>query len=165
MLVLLSHAHLDHLGDIALIDVRVPVVTTPESAVIARALQVTGQPGFVQEWCYIAPREPQENGLLRSKKKVKYLGWPYWLLTMEPMDEELRTWWNTSPAASRDLEGPAPEVFVSQEGIPEIRWWPVDHSIPGAAAFAVATEVGWVAYTGDLRFHGGQGALSRRLME
>jgi len=165
MLVLLSHGHLDHLGDIALMDVRVPVVTTPESAVIARALQVTGQPGFVQEWCYIAPRESREDGLLRPRKSTAYQGRPYRLLASKPVDEDLRSWWTTSPVVSRTLEGPDPEVFSPQEGVPEVRWWPVDHSIPGAAAFAVATDVGWVAYTGDLRFHGVQGDLSWRLME
>ncbi|MCD6541328.1 ribonuclease J, partial [Candidatus Bipolaricaulota bacterium] len=31
---------------------------------------------------------------------------------------------------------------------------PVDHSIPGALAYALETDAGWVVYTGDLRLHG-----------
>ena len=42
-----------------------------------------------------------------------------------------------------------------------LRWFPVDHSIYGAAAFAVETAAGWVAYTGDLRLHGLHGAQTQ----
>jgi ribonuclease J len=35
-----------------------------------------------------------------------------------------------------------------------LAYFPVDHSIPGAGAFAVETDQGWLVYTGDLRLHG-----------
>ena len=44
----------------------------------------------------------------------------------------------------------------------KLRWYPVDHSIYGAAAFAVETSAGWVAYTGDLRLHGKRGEQTRQ---
>jgi ribonuclease J len=46
-----------------------------------------------------------------------------------------------------------------------VRFWPVDHSIPGATGFAVETAAGWVAYTGDIRFHGRSGENTRRFGE
>jgi len=42
-----------------------------------------------------------------------------------------------------------------------IKAWPVDHSIPGAMAYAVETSEGWIVYTGDLRLHGSKGNLTR----
>ena len=47
----------------------------------------------------------------------------------------------------------------------EVRWWPVDHSIPGAVGYAIHTSAGWVAYTGDIRFHGRQRAATQRFAE
>ncbi len=35
-----------------------------------------------------------------------------------------------------------------------IRFFPVDHSVYGAGAWAVETSAGWVVYSGDLRRHG-----------
>ncbi len=37
-----------------------------------------------------------------------------------------------------------------QVGSLSLRFWPVDHSIPGAGAFGINTTGGWVIYTGDL---------------
>jgi ribonuclease J len=41
----------------------------------------------------------------------------------------------------------------------------VDHSLYGAIAVAIETEIGWVAYTGDLRFHGAGGARTHAFVE
>jgi ribonuclease J len=35
-----------------------------------------------------------------------------------------------------------------------LRFFRVDHSIPGSAAFALETPIGWIVYSGDLRLHG-----------
>ena len=45
------------------------------------------------------------------------------------------------------------------------RCFPVDHSIYGAAAYAVETSRGWIVYTGDLRLHGKQGHLTKKFIE
>lgn len=42
---------------------------------------------------------------------------------------------------------------------------PVNHSLPGACAYIIHTASGAIAYTGDLRFHGYGGDLTRRFIE
>lgn len=46
-----------------------------------------------------------------------------------------------------------------------MRYFPVDHSILGATAYAVETSAGWVVYTGDLRLHGGWGHLTQEFID
>ncbi|MBC7262321.1 MAG: hypothetical protein H5T63_09930 [Chloroflexi bacterium] len=47
----------------------------------------------------------------------------------------------------------------------EVRWWQVDHSVPGAVAFAICTSAGWIGYTGDIRFHGQNAPLMERFIQ
>lgn len=42
---------------------------------------------------------------------------------------------------------------------------PVDHSIPGACAWAIETNSGWIVYSGDLRLHGKRTHLTRKFIE
>ncbi len=168
--VLLSHAHLDHIGDVALLDPQVPVVTTAESAAVARAMQVTSQSGFLQEWCYLNERTwNSDRGVLETSKAKgrAYLGRPFYVLQEgEPRRlQELAAWWQESPARSRSLEARPPEVFRGQIKGLRVHWHRVDHSIPGAAAFVVETSAGRVAYTGDLRFHGRLGKATWEMAE
>jgi ribonuclease J len=48
---------------------------------------------------------------------------------------------------------------LSRAGRLPVRYFPVDHSVYGACAWAVETSAGWVVYTGDIRF--GVGSRSR----
>jgi len=152
--VLITHAHLDHLGDVAFLDPDIPLVMSPITAAVARAMQVTGASEFTREWCYLTPRVwSAESGTLQAARDAPYRGRPHYLLE-DPVPEALRTWWQEPPGRSRGWDGPPLAPFSGSVGGRRVRWWPVDHSIPGAVAFAVETSAGWVAYTGDLRFHG-----------
>ncbi|WP_322797808.1 MBL fold metallo-hydrolase [Thermoflexus sp.] len=161
--VLITHAHLDHMGDIAFLDPGIPLVMSPMAAAVARAMQVTSASGFMHEWCYLTKRVWDEgSGTLQAEKGAPYQGRRFDLL-VDSVPPELQTWWLHPPGRSRGLNGPPPEPFSGRVGDRRVRWWPVDHSIPGAVAFAVETRAGWVAYTGDLRFHGRERAASERL--
>jgi len=58
-----------------------------------------------------------------------------------------------------------PEGAKQKIGDFTVKIWPVDHSIPGASAFGIKTSEGWIIYTGDLRLHGKNAALTRRFFE
>ncbi len=66
--------------------------------------------------------------------------------------EALRPFWGSvlgkrTAIRSAPLELAEPERFA-------VKFWRVDHSIPGSGAFAIRTPIGWVVYSGDLRMHG-----------
>ncbi len=161
--VLITHAHLDHLGDVAFLDPGIPLVASPITAAVVRAMQVTGAPSFTHEWCYLTRRVWDAGSrTLQVEKNAPHQGRRFYLLA-DSVPRELQAWWLDPPGRSRELNGSPPEPFPGRVGDRSVRWWPVDHSIPGAVAFAVETQAGWVAYTGDLRFHGREQVASEVL--
>jgi ribonuclease J len=161
--ILLSHGHLDHNGDLSYVDPSFPVFSTRASAFIARAMQITGQAGFEREMTYTSPRVPSETGELvadrcpcRARAHAFVDG---------GLSAAATAWWQTATSSRRGLDLAAAGPSESQVGGRPLRWWPVDHSIPGAAGFAVETTAGWVGYTGDIRFHGKEGHRTRRFAE
>ncbi|MGQ9512739.1 exonuclease [Thermodesulfitimonas sp.] len=164
--VLLSHAHFDHCGHISYLRTDIPVVTSLTGAVICKALQDTGGGNRLQEICYATPRE-FAGGVLKavSYRNAPFVQRPYFVFGAGGAVPAVGDFWAQCDG-SRALAC-RPLTFCNEEeeyGPFRVRFWPVDHSIPGAGAFGVKTAAGWVIYTGDLRLHGCRGALTRRFM-
>ena len=162
--VLLSHAHLDHTGSVSFLRLDIPVYTTALTALISKAVQDSGKSGFEADTTYASPRE-SKDGVLQSIR-----GAPAWQRPLRLLDGQLslngEQFWNELPQARRKM-APVP-VEVAGDSISadsKLRWFPVDHSIYGAAAFAVETSAGWVAYTGDIRLHGRRGDQTQHAVD
>lgn len=153
--VLLSHAHMDHCGYISFLDTEIPIVCTVMTAYLCKAIQDCGAHQFEGEMCYATPKTVDDEGTLGSApaKDFPYMRRPYWLTDRLPADPY--DFWNTSPAAPRGRYfAPQKLALTDKVGGLQLRFFPVDHSIYGAAAIAVETSEGWIVYTGDLRRHG-----------
>lgn len=166
--VLLSHAHLDHSGYISFLHGDIPIYTTAMTAFIAKVVQDIGQSSDIErEVCYFTWRELEE-GLLHpvSQKKnplYHYQGRPFVLLDQPSLVES--GFWSSSPVFTKEIRPQIRKGAVDKIGSLPLRYFPVDHSIFGATAFAVETSVGWVVYTGDFRLHGRYGHLTERFIE
>lgn len=161
--VLLSHAHLDHSGHISFLRQNIPIITSPCTAFMSKAIQDCSKSDFEKEVCYLIPRV-EKDGLLQPGhyKKCRAQQRPFYFCDLEVSTKAVKFWRNIP--ASRALN-PANHCKVEEiEGL-LIKAFPVDHSIFGATAFAVKTSQGWVVYTGDLRLHGIQGNLTRAFAE
>jgi len=163
--VLVSHAHLDHNGDLAYLDPAIPICCTRATAFIARAMQLAGRSDFDQEVSFVSlrawnDREQALKGQSGSPRQIRAC------IFLDGLPEgEADPWWKSSlPASQTTLLHPQ-VGFQGRIAGHEVRWWPVDHSIPGAAAFALQTSAGWVAYSGDLRFHGQHGQGMERVVQ
>ena len=171
--IILSHAHLDHCGYLSFLRSDIPIYTGATTAVVAKAFQDSGKSSdFEQEVCYLTPRVEQEGLLTAANYRTQAaLGRPVYLVdepALSPVegpaiDQSLADFWARSPA-TRGLNC-QPLLPAHQVGGMALRRFPVDHSIPGASAFALETAEGWVVYTGDLRWHGAQRHLTEAFVE
>jgi len=161
--VLLSHAHIDHSGYISFLRQDIPVYSTAMSAFIAKAMQDSGRSDFEKEICYFIPKE-ETNGVLKATpwQKEPAQQRPFKVSDYQSFTREALEFWQKTPSA-RWLRAQGLEAAQSVGGL-QLKHFPVDHSIFGAAAFAVETSSGWVVYTGDLRLHGRRGYLSERFI-
>lgn len=169
--VLLSHAHIDHSGDIGFLRNDIPVVSSAMTAVIAKATQDSSRPELGREPVYLSGRAMGERrGASVLKREGNVLqGRDFFLLDREPSDEMAEFWGflpsyekATSKARAGKLEpGSLTKGFESVD----CRLHPVDHSIKGASGFIIDTPTGKVVYTGDIRVHGKAGDRTREFIE
>jgi len=163
--VLLSHAHMDHVGALSFLRTDIPVYCSPMTAAVTKAVQDCGQSGLESDYCYVTPRVPKDGVLTTAATKGSpYVPRPFVLAGIDRAPPAFAEFW-TRPPAKKEL---AAEVAAEREprvGRLRARPFPVDHSVYGATAWAVETSVGWVVYTGDLRFHGGRHAESEAFVQ
>lgn len=162
--VLVSHAHVDHMGSIRHLRGDIPVFCTPMTAAISRALQDTGKSQTETEYCYYVARTESDQGHITSPhwKTHPFQGRIY-RITPDSVSDAFRTFWESAPGG-RELRALDCELAELCAGL-TVRSFPTDHSVYGASAWGVQTSAGWVVYSGDIRFHGSYGDNSRRFAE
>jgi ribonuclease J len=132
--VIISHAHIDHVGMIPLLRRDIQLMGSETTYRILSFLEQTTSQG-VNDYCTWCPSfrlHPMANG--KGMKKAR---------SSDLEDEKVTREYITMPGDSHH-----------QLNDIDIEAYPVDHSLPGANAYIIKTSAGNVAYTGDLRFHG-----------
>lgn len=161
--VLLSHAHVDHSGNIGLLDKGIPIIASPLSIALLKGMQDSGMSSVDSDAAYNSPRVPADGGmLLESERKAPHQGRDFFctttpgpglldLLSRRP-GQDGRNARGYLPGACRPLDTAALPFVVEACG--------VDHSIFGAVAYLLKGDT-TIAYTGDFRLHGKQGDRTR----
>lgn len=166
--VFLSHAHYDHCGYFPYLREDLPVYMSLTSALICKVLQDTGAGSRLNDICYVEPREFRD-GLIQKARTTRSnpnpaIQRPYQVFCRS-VPGRAQEFWGQRDASrelvSRPLE---PCGNAVEAGGLQVRFWPVDHSIPGAGAYGIKTSEGWVVYTGDLRLHGRYAHLTRKFI-
>jgi len=171
--VLLSHAHLDHSGHISFIKDSVPIYTTAVTAFIAKAIQDSGKSDFDQQVCYFNPTTRERptgwqqiaylTGNIPREQRQFCLG-DVKPEALSPAATEFWSWgfWEKTARQKELVSSP---LASHNHCSFNLRCFPVDHSIPGACAWAIETSSGWIIYSGDLRWHGKRAELTRSFIE
>ena len=135
--VFLSHAHADHSFYIHFLKREIPIYASEVTRRTLAAIETTSTSGFTdflnfKETFKLRPKK-RGGGLMRVRGEESKLGRDF-----------------------RAIEG---RVTIGDMAIEALA---VNHSIPGALGFIIHTSKGAIVYTGDLRFHGYGGELTRR---
>ncbi|WP_455644899.1 MBL fold metallo-hydrolase [Methanosphaera sp.] len=133
---LLSHAHADHVNYVNFLRNDIPLYMSLNSKIILEVLDATGTGSFTDYYTY---RRQYEYYLTNRKTISRKKG--------DKIEEK------------RDIR--IMEPYVSETiGDLDVQLAPVDHSLPGAAAFLIEDNSERVIYSGDLRFHGRNAQLT-----
>jgi len=154
--VLISHAHLDHAGNVALLDENVGIVGSPITIAILKAMNDTSGSRMGSELPYYRLRTfaDDEMFIVKADNKADY---PSREIILTDRCDELENFLFYRPGqeSSRAKKIMREKVHTLDEvemGF-EVKAFPVDHSIFGALAYVVEGDVS-IAYTGDFRLHG-----------
>lgn len=167
--VLISHAHLDHVGNVALLDKNIPIVGSPTTISIVKALNDTAAGGshFGMELPYykVKVNKDEEGYVLEADRKSHYFSRDI-ILTEDSQD--LLDFLSYRPGqessrAKKILPGDVKTLNEEDLGF-EIKAFSVDHSIYGATAYIIEGDIS-LAYTGDFRLHGKNGDKTRRFIK
>ncbi len=162
--VLISHAHLDHVGNVALLDGSIPLVGSPTTIAIIKALNDTAAGGshFGMEIPYYKVRKnrDEEGHILEADRNSHY---PSRKVILTGKAEQLNEFLFYSPKSKKKIIPNEVKTLGEEELGFEVKAFPVDHSIYGATAHVVEGDVS-LAYTGDFRLHGKNGNETKKFI-
>lgn len=171
--VLLSHAHLDHSGYISFLKEDIPVYATATTAFIAKAIQDSGRADFDQQVSYFSPVVQdypagwKQIAFLGSSEGRRQRQFCIADINPEALDSDAVQFWSWGfwEKTARQKELLSCPLNTHTGCAFNLRCFPVDHSIPGACAWAIQTASGWVVYSGDLRLHGKRAQLTEKFIQ
>lgn len=171
--VLLTHAHLDHSGHIAFLKQEIPIFSTTITACITKAVQDSGKADYDQQVCYYSPtairtpagwKQPAFLSEGGGKQQRQYC-----IADINPqnLDPLIHQFWTSGfwERTARQKEMNSCGLLDHSKCGLKLLCFPVDHSVPGACAWAIETASGWIVYSGDLRLHGKRTHLTRKFIE
>ncbi|AIY89256.1 MBL fold metallo-hydrolase RNA specificity domain-containing protein [Geoglobus acetivorans] len=165
--VLLSHAHVDHCGNIALLDESIPIMASPMSMAMLKAMRDVSSSGIGSEVAYFNVREHMEDDrrILITDRSKPYKGRD--LICTDRIPDELAEFMCYRPGQEgRNAKklNPGNLCHVHDHGLSfDIDAYEVDHSIYGATAYILWGDSA-IAYTGDIRMHGKYADKSREFV-
>ncbi|MFB3053342.1 MAG: MBL fold metallo-hydrolase [Dehalococcoidia bacterium] len=170
--VLVSHAHVDHTGYISFLREDVPIYASATTAFIAKAMQDSSMADFEKEVCYVTRRAPASDSGYLKPQRESYRQRPFCFADTPDLSPAAQEFWTRSPnhilggdnKRRKGLEAAPFTTDSTTAGDLPVRFFPVDHSVHGAGAWAVETSAGWVVYSGDLRWHGSAAEETKRFI-
>lgn len=180
--VLLSHAHMDHCGNISLLNPDIPIVASPISISILKALRDIGSSRMGSEIAYYSPKKAiDKNGFILKANSKEFVGRTFVCTTEFP--ETLENFITTLPGQetkenqSGDEASPEKKKAnrkkqliagqlqpLNKLELPfQIEAYEVDHSIFGSNAYILRGE-STLAYTGDFRLHGKKASKTKEFI-
>ncbi|MFX0018527.1 MAG: MBL fold metallo-hydrolase [Promethearchaeota archaeon] len=159
--VLLSHSHMDHFGNISLLDEKIPIIASPTSIVLLKAIRDCSIATLNNEVAYFTKKiRAEDDRILKTDKKTVYCR-EFFSTSDFPLtlDDFLSIRFTKKEFEKGDL------CVLKEFSTPfKIKAFEVDHSIYGATAYIISGE-NTVAYSGDFRLHGKKSEFSNNFIK
>jgi len=160
--ILLSHAHLDHFGNIGLLKPDFPIVASPITLALIKGIIDCTKAELGSDVAYFAPRIGMDDKRLFKADSSTDIGRN--LICTEDIPDSLNEYLESTVKPRKKYEvGKISHLNDLPLDI-EVKAFEVDHSIFGATAYLLSGE-NTIAYTGDFRLHGERGWKSNEFIK
>ena len=164
--ILLSHAHMDHFGNIGLLDAKLPIIASPSTIMLLKAILDTSSAKIGSNVAYYSKKAPDKHDsrVLKTLRggSNKDLGRNF--VCTKEFSDSFKEFLSTSVKRGRKIEEGNLCTLNEYSSKFEIKPYDVDHSLYGATAFILECDTP-LAYTGDFRMHGKKADKSRKFIE
>jgi ribonuclease J len=160
--ILLSHAHLDHFGNMGLLNPDYPIIASAPTIALLKAILDASSTKLGSEVAYYSKKvfEVKDDRIIKSDKTKsgKDIGRNFCSTTK--ISDSLKDFMGMGIKSRKSYE--EGNVSCLDEFVLnfEVESFEVDHSIYGSTAYIVSKDT-TIAYTGDFRLHGKRGEKSK----
>ncbi|TFG29004.1 MAG: MBL fold metallo-hydrolase [Promethearchaeota archaeon] len=162
--ILLSHAHMDHFGNIGLLDQSYPIVASPSTIMLLKAILDTSYAKLGSEVAYFTQKSlyDKDKRVLKTDRREKSnLGRNF--ISTSRYSDIFKDFLCTSMKKYKKIQ-PGTLCTLDEANLPfEVKPYIVDHSIYGATAYILEGD-STIAYTGDFRLHGKKADNSKKFV-
>ncbi len=156
--ILLSHAHLDHFGNIGLLKKEFPIVASPTTIILLKGILDISRGKLGSDVAYFSPRFTKRDGRIVKTDKNKLISRNF--ISVDNFSESVAEFLSICVKRNKQLEKGTIQNLDKLTSCFEIKGYDVDHSIFGATGYLISGDT-TLAYTGDFRLHGKKGEMSK----
>jgi ribonuclease J len=162
--ILLSHAHLDHFGNMGLLDSKFPIIASPTTIMLLKGILDSSFAVIGSEVAYFSSKiSGDDDRTIKAPKRneAKDLGRNF--VSTKDYSDACCEFLTTCVKSRKKLEEGSICHLNDFSSHYEISAFDVDHSIYGATGYLISGDTN-IAYTGDFRLHGKMGETSKNFI-
>ncbi|MFX1376200.1 MAG: MBL fold metallo-hydrolase [Promethearchaeota archaeon] len=160
--ILLSHAHMDHFGNIGLLNPKYPIVASPSTIMLLKGILDCSSVMLGTDVVYFSCKNKKKDKRMLETDRTKDIGRDF--ICTESFSDEFTKFMETRTKARKIYEEGTLTQLEDYSTDFEITAYEVDHSIFGATGYLISGEK-TIAYTGDFRLHGKKGKKSETFIK
>ncbi|MFX0021589.1 MAG: MBL fold metallo-hydrolase [Candidatus Hermodarchaeota archaeon] len=147
----ISHAHMDHCGNIGLLKPEYPIIASATTLILLKAMLDTTHARLGSDITYYQPKNPNNNGRILKSDRDKEICRD--LICLNDFTQSFENFLRQCVKPKKGfIEGTISNIKNAKIGL-DIKAFGLDHSIYGATGYLISGDK-TVAYTGDFRLHG-----------
>ncbi len=150
--ILLSHAHMDHCGNIGLLKPDYPIIASPSTIMLLKAMLDSASSSMLgSSVAYYSIKISKKDGRILETDRSRDIGRDF--ICTENYSNTFSEFFTKSTKSKKRFEEGNLSLLQDFSSKFKIQAFEVDHSIYGATAYIISGDT-TLAYTGDFRLHG-----------